>query len=1564
LSSLNEDLQRLSSHHRALRFIFAVALATVLFDFMQKDTHMARSRERNWFSLARLRRQKIASRKTPFWCRLGFEPLEPRRMLSLTIPAHNSRPGAFQSLYLNFVGSAPFAWSNSTGNYVARGPNSLPFFPTPIQAFSTDADYNNFSNAELTAIDHIWQWVAEKYSPFTINVTTVDPGFVEDGRTMTCIIAGSNNDWYPPIAGGTSSIGGFHDAGPNTCFVFSVDALNNGGPGPGFELYIGESIAHEAGHEVGLLHERTPGNEYYPGDSNRAPIMGGSSGNATARGLWWRTNNFAGQNSADPIQDELLALTQDTDRLHFATHTGGGNLTFNAAGAVNPVSGIINSTGDVDGFAFQATDTRATFTIKNWQYGGMLAPNANIRIAGSQNQVPITATLTNTSVSIETSSLIVGANYVLQVFSQGQYGDLGQYTVTGSQTQFAVYDAASRTVSVGGFAGNNNITLTVSYNGSQSQLVVQDSVNGGSTFTRTFLLSLVDSISIHLGAGDDRVNWDGLFKADFATDIPVYTSMGGGFDTLNLGGGSTFHTFNVGTIITEVTYGGSRISTFWNFDAERLELHGNSAGNDLFNINAQNSYSTIYAYAVAGANRLVIGPQVMLSHLPPVIFAGGVGNDTLELDGSSLTRDQHFSLLGGHVQRTIPGDPFAAETQFDSAVKNIIIKGGSGNDSFDLLSLGGFQTLSAIGNAGDDTYRVGNNGPLPVFQHPYTSYIFGTINVLGGSGNNTLSIDDVAYPGFFNGFSITSNSFFNLNTAGKITFDSSLQQLDFHASNAGSRFVTVFGLPATTALNLFGGTGVGDKLVINNQSLSVAPFRVELGADYYKEYYGTPQNPTIRQLNQTLGFENFEVTSHNNTNAIDVFATPASQFTQISAGSNTSAVTLYPHDANGNLTINGDLAAGGGNSKLIIDDTGQANPINYVFTNSLGITDRINGLGTGSVVTGSDPQKIFVYAGDGNDIFDFNQHKQSAGVAIYAGGGNDVLNLGSDNLATNISASIASFLFDGQAGYDTENIRNANHTDSWSYTISAASEVFSQSSLSGNYIINVADPNVEQKSVFAGPNGDTLQALGVGVGQTIDFHGAGGDDALSLASNPKAIAGRINFFGEAGTGNRVVQFLGTSDTVGSILHVNADTIGAFPGDTFFAPGGSMYFDSVAAITLRMGSGADTAYIAPHATATINISGGNPTAAPGDTLNLALAVAQNYVLHGTPASGSVTSDNLKTLTYSGFETGPELDDAAPYIVTQSYAAAPVPTILVQFSEDVSNALSVNYLELINTTTTEQVPFAYLNLAYDAGTNTASFTFPGYAGGILPPGDYTAKIYGSLPDQSGNVMGVETPFSFTVDVPPPALPGDYNLNGEVEAGDYILWRKTLGNTVAKYSGADGSGNGTIGPEDHDVWTANFGNALPAPASGNVAIFAEAHAGTESMRGSATAVSALKIATLEVPAVVSCSIDLKLPTVRSSEMANLNVALAFASAYGGTSKSSAFQAGGSVRAHMTADHCASPLTQPLTTVAGNRAVFDGYGRHFDKFEADNAVAGLMWEAVDDVFEADWAGVHASSV
>ena len=67
-----------------------------------------------------------------------------------------------------------------------------------------------------------------------------------------------------------------------------------------------------------------------------------------------------------------------------------------------------------------------------------------------------------------------------------------------------------------------------------------------------------------------------------------------------------------------------------------------------------------------------------------------------------------------------------------------------------------------------------------------------------------------------------------------------------------------------------------------------------------------------------------------------------------------------------------------------------------------------------------------------------------------------------------------------------------------------------------------------------------------------------------------------------------------------------------------------------------------------------------------------------------------------------------------------------------------------------------------------------------------------------------------------ITPPALPGDYNRSGTVDAADFILWRNSQGMSLAPFNGADGDGNGTIDRNDYDLWKANFGRTLATATS----------------------------------------------------------------------------------------------------------------------------------------------------
>lgn len=55
----------------------------------------------------------------------------------------------------------------------------------------------------------------------------------------------------------------------------------------------------------------------------------------------------------------------------------------------------------------------------------------------------------------------------------------------------------------------------------------------------------------------------------------------------------------------------------------------------------------------------------------------------------------------------------------------------------------------------------------------------------------------------------------------------------------------------------------------------------------------------------------------------------------------------------------------------------------------------------------------------------------------------------------------------------------------------------------------------------------------------------------------------------------------------------------------------------------------------------------------------------------------------------------------------------------------------------------------------------------------------------------------------------FPGDYNHNGKVDGADYVVWRKTKGQSVARGAGADANGNQIIDDADNFVWRNQFGD-----------------------------------------------------------------------------------------------------------------------------------------------------------
>lgn len=100
--------------------------------------------------------------------------------------------------------------------------------------------------------------------------------------------------------------------------------------------------------------------------------------------------------------------------------------------------------------------------------------------------------------------------------------------------------------------------------------------------------------------------------------------------------------------------------------------------------------------------------------------------------------------------------------------------------------------------------------------------------------------------------------------------------------------------------------------------------------------------------------------------------------------------------------------------------------------------------------------------------------------------------------------------------------------------------------------------------------------------------------------------------------------------------------------------------------------------------------------------------------------------------------------------------------------------------------------------------------------VPHFDQRGKPFGRIRDGDPPASILMDVGAFEAQSIPPALLGDYNLNGTVDTADFVIWRNTLNSSVFTYSGADGNGNGIVDQADYSVWRSNFGSTSPAAAA----------------------------------------------------------------------------------------------------------------------------------------------------
>ncbi|MET1060463.1 MAG: fibronectin type III domain-containing protein, partial [Nocardioides sp.] len=345
----------------------------------------------------------------------------------------HSRPGALRTIYLDFDGQdvSETAWN--------QGPDRIRsgFYP----GMSVDGD-PAFTEAEQDIVQDVWQRVAEDYAPFEVDVTTEDPGAAALTRSgtadqvfgMRALVTAEN--WCGDFCLGIAYTDVFDLVGGafyQPAWAFSDEVDND-------PIQIAESITHEVGHTLGLLHDGVVGgDEYFLGHGMWSPIMGAGFGALTQ----WSKGEYSGANNK---QDDIAVMASRGIPLRADDH---GDVAAPTP-FVGNASGLIERRTDTDWFTVNQTcPGQLTVEALPAPRGPDLDIRLTVRRAASASDVADPGsfrsdTFTPQGLGATTTNNVSPGIYLIGIDGVGartpattgysDYGSLGAYSVSAATT--------------------------------------------------------------------------------------------------------------------------------------------------------------------------------------------------------------------------------------------------------------------------------------------------------------------------------------------------------------------------------------------------------------------------------------------------------------------------------------------------------------------------------------------------------------------------------------------------------------------------------------------------------------------------------------------------------------------------------------------------------------------------------------------------------------------------------------------------------------------------------------------------------------------------------------------------------------------------------------------------------------------------------------------------------------------------------------------------------------------------------------------------------------------------
>lgn len=330
------------------------------------------------------------------------------------IPDLESRPGAARVIYLDFDGEVVEGTSWAGGDRI-------------------DAEAYRFPSR----IPFIFKAMAEDFSPFRVNVTTVRSVFDNADTDKRCMVIFTPTNTAAPGAGGVAYLNSFGSSVNYMCWAFNAG-----------QQVAGETGSHEVGHQLGLRHDgrTTPSEEYFYGHTHTptnvswGPIMGAAFNiDVTHWSKGDYTNSSNSEDDYTKMIDDIPYIADDHgDTLGAATNIPTDeSLTYNLEGRIGIPSDVdvfrlvLNKEGTVTVNADPYEDTYTNLDIEL-----EFLDSSGAVIDSHAPDGPMNASLTITGLSVGTYYIRVqGGGLGDTEFAEdgyNDYGSLGRYTLSGT----------------------------------------------------------------------------------------------------------------------------------------------------------------------------------------------------------------------------------------------------------------------------------------------------------------------------------------------------------------------------------------------------------------------------------------------------------------------------------------------------------------------------------------------------------------------------------------------------------------------------------------------------------------------------------------------------------------------------------------------------------------------------------------------------------------------------------------------------------------------------------------------------------------------------------------------------------------------------------------------------------------------------------------------------------------------------------------------------------------------------------------------------------------------------